>query len=119
MRNMSVESVLDSGLKEFIVERAAVGINEMLIKRARMELVSKLEGAFVAALSRKGFDFNNRYELTEFVKGHCTATDNTMLKERVYYVDGTPFFIHYYGVSVDGQTDRGKVTFNGGSYGYL
>ena len=116
---MDVNRIVKAGFKEVFVEDEAVGIYKIGLQQLRKELICEIESVFVTGLQRKGFDFNNWYELAEFVKERCRATDNIMLKERVYYVDDIPFLIHYYKVTVDRQTDRNKITASGGSYRYL
>lgn len=60
------------------------------------DLNKQLEDAVIEGLKRKGFEFNHPLELETFVKVRCRCEDNVDLKERVYYVDNIPFFLHNY-----------------------
>lgn len=116
---MGVDKIAKLGLKAAFVVDDLKGLYEDELRQMRRNLALAIEGVFIAGLQRKGLCFNNRYELAEFIKSRCRATDNPMIKERIYYVDDIPFLIHYYEITVDSQTDRNKVTASGGSYRYI
>lgn len=59
-------------------------------------LNKQLEDAVIEGLKRKGFEFKHPLELEAFIKERCRCEDNIDLKERVYFVDNKPFFLHKY-----------------------
>lgn len=87
------------------------------------ELNKKLENHFIEGLKRKGFEFKHEIELESFIKERCRAEDNIDLKEKVYYVDNIPFFLHNYNtdpIEMPLITDREcKISANLGTYAYL
>lgn len=67
-----------------------------VIGRLHDNLNKQLEDVVIEGLKRKGFEFKHPIELETFIKERCRCEDNVDLKERVYYVDNTPFFLHNY-----------------------
>lgn len=67
-----------------------------VIGRLHNDLNKQLEDAVIEGLKRKGFEFKHLLELETFIKERCRCADNVDLKERVYYVDNIPFFLHKY-----------------------
>lgn len=86
-------------------------------------LNKKLEDYVIDGLKRKGFEFKHKIELETFVKERCRCEDNIDLKEKIYYVDNIPFFLHNYKsepLQMPSITDREyKITANLGTYAYL
>jgi hypothetical protein len=66
------------------------------VDQLHKNLINQLEDSFIEGLKRKGFQFDTKMELEHFVKARCRCEDNLELKERVYFVDDTPFFLHNY-----------------------
>ena len=62
---------------------------------------SKLETIVIEGLKRKGFEFKNKFELVSFLKQRCRCEDNVNLKQRIYFVDDKPFFLHDYNIEMD------------------
>lgn len=86
------------------------------------ELQTKLEDYIIEGLKRKGFEFENRTDLEEFIKTRCECKDNINFKERIYYADNIPFFLHKYEIIYEPitQDNNGiKMSANYGSYAYL
>jgi DNA-binding winged helix-turn-helix (wHTH) protein len=87
------------------------------------DLNKKLDDYVIEGLKRKGFKFKNKVELEAFVKERCSCKDNIDIKEKVYYVDNIPFFLHNYQIEtlqMPLTTDNEyKITANLGSYVYL
>ena len=87
------------------------------------DLNKQLEDYVIEGLKIKGFEFKHKNKLEAFLKERCTCEDNVHLKERVYYVDNIPFFLHNYKIEplqMPSTTDRGyKLTVNLGTYAYL
>lgn len=85
-------------------------------------LVDKIDNLFAEGLEQKGFTFKNHCEKINFIKERCTCTDNKELKERVYLVDGIPFFLHKYEIIYEPitQDENGiKMSANYGSFAFL
>ena len=87
------------------------------------DLSKKLEDYIIEGLKRKGFEFKTKLELEEFVKKSCRVEDNIYLKEKVYFVNDIPFFLHNYNIVMDLKpitTDRTTtMSANLGTYAYL
>jgi len=87
------------------------------------QLNKQLEDHLIEGLKRKGFEFQNRIELENFIKVNCRSEDKTDIKQRTYFVNDMPFFLHYYEIEMDLcpiTTDREiKMSANCGHYAYL
>lgn len=97
-------------------------IEEEIIKKMSLEFASKLENLIINGLKLKGFEFENKIELEEFIKTRCRRTDNIDFKEHIYYIDDVPFFLHKYGIELSPVIEHGneiKMYSNFGSYKYL
>lgn len=94
-----------------------------VIGRLNSQLNKQLEDYMIEGLKRKGFEFKNRIELENFIKSNCRVEDRTDIKQRTYFVNDIPFFLHCYEIEMDLnpiQTDREfKMSANYGSYAYL
>jgi hypothetical protein len=55
----------------------------------------------IEGLKRKGFEFNNRIELEEFIKSKVRCEDRVDIKQRVYFANDIPFFLHDYNIQND------------------
>jgi len=92
-------------------------------ERLVCELNGKLERLIVEGLKMKGFEFSNNAELELFVKKNCRCEDNVDTKQRTYFVNNDPFFLHCYEIeypSIAPSLDRKhSVSINYGSYSYL
>ena len=95
-------------------------IIQQVIQEAVNTIVKKLDDVTKEALERKGFKFDNDYELIEFMKENCRCEDNIDLKRRVYFVNDIPFLAHYYEIDTDIiQKKDGKYTSSYGKYTFL
>jgi len=72
----------------------------LFIDRISSELNKKLEDYIIEGLKRKGFEFENRLELETFIKNNCRCEDTLHKKERVYFANDTPFFLHKYEIEM-------------------
>ena len=95
-----------------------------VIGRLSSELNHRLENYIIEGLKRKGFEFENRFELENFIKSNCRREDRTDLKQRTYFVNNIPFFLHCYEIKMDLNpitNDKGEVKMlaNYGSFAYL
>ncbi len=94
-----------------------------VIGRLSSELNKQLEDYMIEGLKRKGFEFENRMELEAFIKLNCRCEDRMDLKQRTYFVNDIPFFLHCYEIEMDLNqitTDREvKMSANYGRYAYL
>jgi hypothetical protein len=86
-------------------------------------LNNQLQDYIVVGLKRKGFEFKNKLELEQFVKDRCRCEDSIDLKERVYFVDDIPFFLHNYKIKIDlnpiTENRCTKMSANYGCFAYL
>ena len=91
------------------------------IKQISNNLNYKLEQAIIKGLELKGFVFEDRIDLENFIKSSCRMEDNVYLKERVYFANETPFMIWYYDTKIDlHQKDfENKITATYGEYKFL
>ena len=88
------------------------------ISRISYNLNSRLETFVIEGLKRKGFEFNNKSELVNFIEHRCKREDNTYLKQITYFIDNEPFFLHDYNIKMDLTTIiDGKNTTIIASYG--
>jgi len=62
------------------------------------ELANKFENLIIEGLKLKGYQFENKVDLENFVKEHCRCEDKIDIKERTYFVKGVPFFFHDYNI---------------------
>lgn len=94
-----------------------------VIGRLSSQLNKQLEDYMIEGLRRKGFKFENRVELENFIKSNCRCEDRTDIKQRTYFANDIPFFLHCYEIEMDLnpiQTDREfKMSANYGSHAYL
>ena len=93
-----------------------------VIGRLYSGLNQQLEDLWIVGLERKGFKFQNRMELEAFIKSNCRCEDRMDLKQRTYFVNDTPFFLHCYEIEMLNpiQTDSEvKMSANYGRYAYL
>jgi len=94
-----------------------------IIGRLSSELNKKLEDLAIEGLKRKGFEFENRIELENFIKSNCRCEDRTDIKQRTYFVNDIPFLLHCYEIEMDLTPitiDREvKMSANYGRYAYL
>lgn len=81
-------------------------------------LIKKTEDLFVEGLKLKGFEFENRFELETFIKEHCRCEDNMDLKQRIYFVNDIPFFLHCYEVIYEPITEINNGMRMSANYGY-
>ena len=94
-----------------------------VIGRLSSQLNKQLEDYMIEGLKRKGFEFENRMELENFIKSNCRYEDRTDIKQRTYFANDIPFFLHCYEIEMDLNlitTDREvKMSANYGRYAYL
>ena len=87
------------------------------------DLNSKIETFVIEGLKRKGFKFNHYFEFFNFLKQRCRCEDNVKLKQKTYFVDDKPFFLHDYNIEmdltqiIDGENTTIKASY--GNFAYL
>jgi ribosomal protein L1 len=94
-------------------------IMEKAVQKISLDLERKLEELVFAALEAKGFKFDNTVDLITFLGERCKIIDHVQAKEKVYYVDQIPFFLHRYEVMPELSNLEGgsvKMIANFGSY---
>ena len=70
-------------------------IMQELIETSLSGIENKQNDLIIEGLKRKGFDFSNHFELIDFIKENCTATNNQDLKITTYFVNGIPFLAYF------------------------
>lgn len=94
-----------------------------VISSISSQLNKQLEDYIIEGLKRKGFEVENRIELEIFIKSNCRCEDRTDIKQRTYFVNDIPFFLHCYEIKMDLTpitTDREVgMSANYGRYAYL
>ena len=95
-----------------------------VIGRISSKLNHQLENYMIEGLKRKGFEFEDRFELENFIKSNCRCEDRTDLKQRIYFVNEIPFFLHCYEIKTDlsqftNEKGEVKISANYGSFAYL
>ena len=97
-------------------------INEVA-NRLSFDVHHKLDDLIIEGLKRKGFAFGSNIQLETFVKHRCRCMDHATNKERTFYVDDVPFFLHKYELSMDFKPvyDGGNVSISAdlGYYAFL
>ena len=101
-----------------------MSIEENMTSLIADRLKTEIENLFIEGLKRKGFEFENMIELENFIKSNCKYEDKTDIKQRTYFVNNIPFFLHCYEIDMDlTQTfnDKGeiKLSSNYGKYAFL
>lgn len=92
--------------------------NTQVVEQLTENLRSQQENIFIMGLALKGFHFENNHDLERFVKKRCRCENNTIYREKVYYVDETPFLFHKYETSINVTPKvRGDVVVVTGSLG--
>lgn len=98
-------------------------LQDLAINQLQKNLINQLDNACIEGLKRKGFEFEHPYELEMFVKERCRCEDNIHSKEKVYFVDETPFLLHKYNVefNLDTITENGVTSISAslGEFCYL
>ena len=88
-----------------------------------MNLASRLDEVILTSLKAKGFIFENKYELTLFIKEHCTCEHYLPAKQKKFFVDGVPFLMYDYNTEIDLSHDKNlrttQFTAHLGSYTFL
>ena len=106
MENCEIES-----FQESLINKMIKGINK------------EIENYFIEGLKRKGYKFDDKIELEHFIKTRCRCEDNTGLKQKTYFVNEIPFFLHDYNIDINFKTiieDRKTtMTANNGYYAFL
>jgi hypothetical protein len=104
-------------------ELAPAFFTDDVIGRIYSETNQQLENYMIEGLKRKGFEFKNRMELENFIKSNCRCEDRKDIKQKTYFVNDIPFFLHYYEIKMDLNitiNDKGevKMSANYGSFAY-
>lgn len=70
-------------------------LNEISNKMAN-DLANKFDEIFEEGLRLKGFEFNNKFQLYDFVKHNCSCLEDSENFNRTFTVNGMPFLFHSY-----------------------
>ena len=123
MRSVAIKNTEIMSTEKSSNEGKGNGVLADVIGRLSSQLNKQLEDYMIDGLKRKGFEFKNRFELENFIKSNCRCEDRTDIKQRTYFANDIPFFLHCYEIEMDLnpiQTDREfKMSANYGRYAYL
>ena len=117
-RECDVINAMEKYLEFYKKDQALQFIQHDVISR----LFNQLEVLLIQGLKNKGFEFENRIELENFIRTRCRKEDHIEFKKHIYYVDEIPFFVHYYEVVFEPITEDNngiKMTANYGKYAFL
>jgi len=97
-------------------------IQNIIIENLSKGLANRFDEIFIEGLKRKGFIFESRAKLNEFVCANCKCEDNQQLEEKIFYVNNIPFLLHIYKIDcsdINFVNDEVRLTATYGSYAYL
>ena len=110
-------------MKKKIEKDKMADFETSVMVKINTDMLKKVDEYIVEGLKRKGFELENRIELENFIKSNCRCEDRTDIKQRTYFVNDIPFFLHCYEIEMDLNpitTDREvKMYANYGHYAYL
>lgn len=96
---------------------------EELNKAITENLANKFDEIFIEALKRKGFEFDSKQKLFDFIKENIVCIDNSIIEQKTYKVKNIPFFIHNYKADFDlSKLHRDKestITATYGTYEFI
>lgn len=82
-----------------------------------------IEEKLIEALKVKGYVFETREQLEQFIATKCTCKVDEERNERTYYVNEKPFFLHRYGlkteISQNNDTGNWTIKATNGVYAFL
>jgi hypothetical protein len=87
-------------------------IESDIINKIVYKLNNKLENYFIEGIRLKWFEFKNKSELENFIKLCCRCEDIPHLKQKTYFLNNIPFFVHYY--EIENHILNDAVTINYG-----
>lgn len=97
-----------------ITESCLASVTSRLVS----DLQRKLEDFIIEGLKKKGFEFDNKLDLENFIMSRCRSEDNINEKQKTYFVDNIPFFLHNYEVEMSNAMQEGKDYVLRANYGY-
>ncbi len=85
------------------------------------QLNDQFDEAIIEGLSRKGFNFECKMEIEEFIKSRCRSEDYQKLQQKVFFVDDIPFMVYKYETKIDETIVDGipRLTASYGTYSYI
>jgi len=104
------------------LEKNFESLHQSICKNIISKLNNKLEKYLIEALNKKGFEFKSKIELEKFVTDNCRCEDNLKIKQRIYFVNNIPFFLHNYEMIYEQKNnfDEGfKMSANYGTFAFL
>lgn len=93
-----------------------------LVSEMVQKLTELLDSKIIEGLQRKGFTFERKEDFVAFIKTRMTAEDNVFMNRKTYFVDGVPFFVHYYSdynANVIWFEEKTSMSANFGSFQFL
>lgn len=107
---------------EFIKVASKLKSLEDEFNNSILEQLNKTDNIIIEGLKRKGFEFENRFELENFLKTSCRIAYQPGIKQRTYFANDIAFLVHCYESEIskpfieDGIL---KITGSLGSYHFL
>jgi hypothetical protein len=75
------------------LERPVFNMMEEITKKVVVDLNFQFDNMIIEGLKRKGFEFLNKFQCEDFIRKRCKICEDEKSKERVFYVDDTPFLV--------------------------
>ena len=92
-------------------------LENRILENVQNELINKLDNLMIEGLKLKGFEFDNKTDLIEFIKNRVMCQDRPHIQEKTYLVDNIPFFFYKYSCDfTDMIKDNNKFTAHFGEY---
>jgi hypothetical protein len=86
------------------------------------QMAKQQEDLIIEAFKRKGFEFNNRAEMENFIRLNCRCEDNTDRKQKTYFINDEPFMLWEYNNVNEFSFENGNddaIVFKGNFGNYL
>lgn len=105
-----------------IVDTNELNVVNSVIEQFAKQNLNEFERVFENGLNLKGYFFNNRKELEDFVKIHVTCVNLINSEKKTYLVDNIPFLVHNHKIELEPiKFEDRKTTMSAsfGSYSYV
>ena len=89
------------------------------VKELLNDLNRKIDDMITEGLKRKGHEFSNKSEVESFIMDRCRYEDDPIKKEKIYFVDNTPFLLHKYNQEYNTHVSNNGSTINATIRGYV
>jgi len=83
---------------------------QKIVEHLSKKTSKQIDDFIIEGLRRKGFEFENTFDLEQFIKERCTAADHQGVQQKTFYVDETPFLIWDYSFKLSTEYLENKTT---------